>query len=292
MSTLLRFTAPSQMQSIASCRRWNIGDVPQDGRPLVIDLSRWRYVSPTPLVGLLAVMGRLVREGHDIRVLAPRAAYAFRMLETVGFVDAIATFAEVQRTTAPAKRVRRYHPIIRARNFKTLNDVEEIANELIREFGGSELVSPPLNLAAHDALAEAANNAVEHADCPEGGFAVAQLRERRPASGRSWFIEIAVADGGRGIAASLGADDDQEAIMRALDERVTGTGDPYRGFGLAEIERIAQYPRRQLVIHSGRGLVAVTEAGRTPADTDNVFPGTLLTISIPAGTPPGASKYQ
>ena len=236
-------------------------------------------------------MGRWVREGHDIEVLMPCAPYPLRMLETVGFADAIATFADVTRSGEPAEKVRRYHPIIRARNFKALDHVEEIVNELILEFGRSDLVSPPLNLAAHDALAEAANNAIEHADCPEGGFALAQLRERRPASGRSWFIEIAVADGGRGIAASLGANDDREAIMHALDERVSGTGDPHRGFGLAEIERLVQYPRRQLVIHSGRGLVSVTEAGRIPAYTDNLFPGTLLTISIPAGTPPSASNY-
>ena len=79
--------------------------------------------------------------------------------------------------------------------------------------------------------------------------------------------------------------DDREAIMYALDERVSGTGDPHRGFGLAEIERLVQYPRRRLVIHSGRGLVSVSAAGRTSAYTDNLFPGTLLTISIPAGTP-------
>lgn len=280
------------MQSIASCRGWNLDNVPADGRPLVIDLTRWRYVSPTPLVGLLATMGRWVREGHDIEVRMPRAPYPLRMLETVAFADAIGTFARVTRSSEPAARVRRYHPIIRARNFKTLDDVEEIVNELILEFGSSDLVSPPLNLAAHDALAEAANNAVEHARCPEGGFALAQLRERRPSSGRSWFIEVAVADGGRGIAASLGVDDDREAIMRALDERVTGTGDPYRGFGLAEIERLVQYPRRELVIHSGRGLVVVTQkAGRVPAETANAFPGTLLTISIPAGAPAGASNY-
>lgn len=291
MSAPLRFRAPSQMQSIASCRGWNLDNVP-DGRPLIVDLTRWRYVTPTPLAGLLAVMGRWVRERHRIEVLLPRAPYPHRMLETVGFADAIGTFAKVTRSGEPAKRVRRYHPIIHARNFKTVDDVEQIVQELILEFGRSDLIASPLNLEAADVLAEAANNAVEHAECPEGGFALAQLRERRPASGRSWFIEIAVADAGQGIAASLGAQDDREAIMHALDERVSGTGDPHRGFGLAEIERLVQYPRRQLVIHSGRGLVTVTHSGRVASETDNMFPGTLLTISIPAGTSDDSSRIR
>ena len=68
-------------------------------------------------------MGRWVREGHDIEVLMPRAPYPLRMLETVGFADAIATFATVNRSGEPAEKVRRYHPIIRARNFKALDDV-------------------------------------------------------------------------------------------------------------------------------------------------------------------------
>lgn len=279
----LHFVAPSQMQSIASCRSWNLGDVPADGRPVVVDLSRWRYVTPTPVVGLIAVLGRLLREDRDIQVLEPRAAYPLRMLETVGFADACATFTEVTRSSEPAERVRRYHPIIRAMNFKTHDQVEEIANQLMIEFGASRQVSPPLNREAHDALAEAANNTVEHASCPEGGFALAQLRERRPASGRAWFIEIAIADAGRGIAASLDVDDDCEAIMQALDEGVSGTGDPHRGIGLAEIERLVQEPRRELVIHSGSGLVTVSESGRVASETDSVFPGTLLTVSIPAG---------
>ena len=278
------FVAPSQMQSIATCRTWNLGEVPPDGRAVVVDLTKWRYVSPTPVVGLIAVLGRLMRGGRDITVIEPRAGYPLRMLETVGFVDACETFTEVTRISEPAERVRRYHPIIRAMNFKTHNEVEEIANQLIVEFGTSKQVSPPLNREAHDALAEAANNAVEHADCPEGGFALAQLRERRPASGRSWFIEIAIADAGQGIAASLGMDSDQQAIMRALDEGVSGTGDPHRGVGLAEIERLVQEPRRELAIHSGHGLVTVTpEGGRVATETASVFPGTLLTVSIPAG---------
>ncbi len=205
------------------------------------------------------------------------------MLETVGFVDALGTFAEVTRTSEPAERVRRYHPVIRAMNFNSLGEVEEIANELVAEFGSSNRVSAPLNGEAHDALAEAANNAVEHADSPEGGFALAQLRERRPTSGRSWFIEIAVADAGQGIAASLGMDNDLDAIMRALDEGVSGTGDPLRGLGLTWIADLVQKPRRELMIHSGGGLVVVTQSGRVATETASQFPGTLLTMSIPAG---------
>ena len=271
------------MQSIASCRDWNLGDVPPGTKSVVVDLRQWRSVTPTPVAGLLSVMGKLAREGHEVRVITPRHAYPLRMLETVGFVDALRTFVEVTRTSEPAERVRRYHPIIRAMNFRTHDEVEDIANELVTEFGTSNRVSPPLNGEAHDALAEAANNAVEHANSPEGGFALAQLRERRPRSGRSWFIEIAVADAGRGIAASLKMDDDQEAILRALDEGVSGTNDPLRGLGLTWIAGLVQEPRRQLVIHSGSGLVTVSQSSRLASHTDSVFPGTLLTVSIPAG---------
>ena len=286
-SDVYRFVAPSQMYSIASCRTWNLGDLPQDGKRVVLDLSRLRTVTPTTMVGLVVAVARWYGEGHPLTIHSPTNEYARRMMETIGFVEALETFVPVERGREADGPIRRLLPVINLRNFRISGDVEVLADELVEVFSAKNYTDGVLNQEAAGVIAEAASNVLYHARSASGGFALAQLRQRRTvSSGPSWWIEIAVGDAGQGIAASLGYDDPVSAVRDALDEGVTSTNDRTRGIGLHWIEEVVFRSKfRFLMVHSDHGLVVSVAGDREATHAENCFPGTLLTVAIPVGNP-------
>ena len=99
-----------------------------------------------------------------------------------------------------------------------------------------------------------------------------------------------VADGGIGIRRSLERNPalrdkvpyDWVAIEMAMRERVSGTGQRTRGIGLYGIAEDMRMPGRQLIIHSGIGLVEITKKQESSARRATLFPGTLAYASLPA----------
>lgn len=99
-----------------------------------------------------------------------------------------------------------------------------------------------------------------------------------------------VADGGIGIQRSLSRNPahweyggyEWTAMERAVGELVSGTLSGYRGIGLFETVEKMRKIGRQLIIHSGDGII--TKSGRltTRITSTRLFPGTMAYISIPA----------
>ena len=220
----IEFVAPANMENLADLRGWSLGEPPPDAKVEVrIDLRRWRRVTPNPLVGLIAVVAHYARHRNPIEIHYPDDDYAKRMLHTVGFLEALRTFAPWTGDETSLRKVERLLPIIPVQNFRTHDDVEHLAKVMEEEFSASARLPASLLQDASTALGEAADNVIWHADCAEGGFALAQVRRRRIYGVIRWFIEIALADPGRGIRASLGGDgDDLDAVRRALEEGVSG----------------------------------------------------------------------
>ena len=280
----IEFVAPANMENLADLRGWPLGDPPPDSEVEVrIDLRRWRRVTPNPLVGLIAIAARYARNDNPIRIDYPDDDYAERMLHTVGFIDALRTFAPWTDDATSSGKVERILPVIPVQNFRTHDDIEHLARVMDEEFSISDRLPASLLQDASLALVEAADNVIWHADCAEGGFALAQVRRRRVFGVTRWFIEVAVADPGRGIRASLGGEgDDLDAVRRALEEGVTGSGDQYRGYGLTHMEEAARQPQRLLTVHSGDGFVARGYRYDLSHKVRARFPGTLITMSMPA----------
>ena len=278
----IEFVAPANMENLADLRGWSLGEPPPDAKVEVrIDLRRWRRVTPNPLVGLIAVVAHYARHRNPIEIHYPDDDYAERMLHTVGFIDALRTFAPWTDDATSLRKVERLLPIIPVQNFRTHDDVERLARVMDEEFSTGDRLPASLLQDASLALVEAADNVIWHADCAEGGFALAQVRRRRVFGVTRWFIEIAVADPGRGIRASLGGEgDDLDAVRRALREGVSGSGDPYRGYGLSYMERAARQPERLLTVHSGDGFVARGHRYDLSQKVGARFPGTLITMSM------------
>ena len=272
------------MENLADLRGWPFDEPPHDTDVAVrIDLRRWQRVTPNPVVGLIAVAASYARYGNPIEILYPTADYARRMLYTIGFLEALQTFASWIDDEPPPGKVDRILPIIPVQNFRGHNDVERLARVMDEGFSASDRLPTNLLQDASLALGEAADNVLWHADCAEGGFALVQVRRRRVFGVTRWFIEIAVADPGQGIRASLGRDgDDLDAVMCALMEGVSGSDDPHRGYGLAHMEETARHPERLLTVHSGDGFAARGHRYDLSQKVETRFPGTLVTMSMVA----------
>lgn len=176
----IEFVAPANMENLADLRGWTLGDPPPDPDvEILIDLRRWRRVTPNPLVGLIAVAAYYARYGNAIEILDPDADYARRMLHTVGFIEALRTFAPWTDDEPSPGKVERILPVIPVQNFRTHDDVERLVEVMEEQFSASDRLPASLLQDASTALGEAADNVIWHADCAEGGFALAQVRRRR-----------------------------------------------------------------------------------------------------------------
>jgi len=71
-------------------------------------------------------------------------------------------------------------------------------------------------------------------------------------------------------------------MERATEELVSGTLDSYRGIGLYETVEKMRIPGRELIIHSGTGIISKGEKLTTRITSTRLFPGTMVYISIPA----------
>lgn len=74
---------------------------------------------------------------------------------------------------------------------------------------------------------------------------------------------------------------DWSSIEYATVELVSGTGDPHRGIGLFGAAEDSRLPGAVLRIISGRGALHINEQSQIRAICNNLFPGTLVYISIP-----------
>ena len=98
-----------------------------------------------------------------------------------------------------------------------------------------------------------------------------------------------MADGGIGIRRSLTKNPEYEdkvaydwtAIELATRERVSGLLDKRRGVGLYTVAEDMKMPGRQFIIHSGIGSLLISEEFESPAQRTGLFPGTLVSASIP-----------
>ena len=102
-------------------------------------------------------------------------------------------------------------------------------------------------------------------------------------------IVCAVADAGVGIRTSLERIPeyarrfpyDWVAIEYATHERISGTGDSQRGIGSYGVTEDMLVEGRQLLIHSGVGMMNMTQILQRRTARAKLFPGVLIVASIP-----------
>jgi len=175
--------------------------------------------------------------------------------------------------------------IVPVTKFKTEGDVESLANQAFDALGAAGLGATNIYPIVSEAFAELAMNAVQHAESEVNAIGLIQFYEFE--YGRRFVC--AVADGGIGIRRSLERNPklrdavpyDWTAIELALQERVSGTGVETRGIGLYGIAEDMKKAGRQMIIHSGLGMLSVSAGVENQAQQTSLFPGTLAYVAIP-----------
>jgi hypothetical protein len=137
-------------------------------------------------------------------------------------------------------------------------------------------------------VGEVLGNALSHGRGPIGAFAVAQYYTGKT-SLRPAHIEVAVADGGRGILDHLSEvhaelSSAHEAIELSLREGVSGVADPSRGHGLDEVDTVGRKLGGQILIRSTDGVGRIEFAGRRPrrsfVGAPQSLPGTWVHLDL------------
>ena len=287
MSSRHALTAPGAVSTVYDIDAFSCLTTGEDAPAL--DFSSTTFTRPVGMVGLLALLDRMRRQGesHEIPLVLPWRPEVRTYWRLAGIMDALREYCvwpEVQAEESLSE----YNPVIPivpCTHFRSHQDVDRMSVEMEDLFmerlkGYSSLAQSCCGI-----FGELAANVVYHADSG-GGFVLAQQYNYDDGPG----IEVAVADSGIGIRDSLakditlaGIDSDSDAIKRALEEGVTSVGDKHRGLGLAYVAENVQGQRdRSLVIRSGRGIITQIGNGESSEEiAEFAFPGTVISVIIP-----------
>lgn len=279
----MRLTAPARLREPLDLSFLGAAAHARDG--LEIDLGGVGWVSPAGVAGLLATCLGADTNVLGATVLLPESREVRTYLGQIGFL------AELERNgwvgdgepdLDPAAAIGPHLPVTR---LTTENEVVEASERLPAMLDEAGLAGD-LSISLVDVLAEVAGNACEHgSEC----YAVAQVYSG--ARSGTPGVHLAVADFGAGFAETLhenhGPMTDGEAIVRALEEQVSGTGHPRRGFGLSQIvDVIDAAPGNVLHIVSRSGRITRSGGRVEPHEnTTPLFHGTLVSVSIPRKLP-------
>ena len=172
-------------------------------------------------------------------------------------------------------------PLLALTRFGTTTEAEDLTNLIHFALSESRQGSASVYEVLYETFSEIANNAAEHSSSPIQAYGIARYESSR--------FSCAVADGGVGIRTALLNNPlhqeyghyEWSAMERATEELVSGTSDSYRGIGLFETVEKARIPGRELVIHSGTGIVSRGKKLTTRITSTRLFPGTMVYVSIP-----------
>jgi anti-sigma regulatory factor (Ser/Thr protein kinase) len=253
-------------------------------RNVDIDLRDCEFIQPAAVLWC-AVYGLLAARNAICRLVVPenlgvviylKSVELFRILREAGVeVD--------DRGVAGRPAAQLILPVTR---FNTETEVDTLANEARDRLTAAGVGAPNLYSVVAEVFAELAMNAVQHSKSEIGSVGLIQFYQ----SDAGERFVCAIADGGIGIRRSLESNAalrsratyDWTAIELALEEGTSGTGSNRRGIGLFGVAEDMAKPGRQLIIHSGIGLLQTGGGAGAEATRSSVrFPGTLVSASIP-----------
>ncbi len=258
-------------------------------RTLDIDLRECAFIQPAALLWCAVYELLAASHGAACRLLVPENLGVAIYLKSVGLFETLKRNGiDVDDRGIGERPHAGPRLILPLSQFFKESEVDELANTALDRLRESGVGAANLYPVVSEVFAELALNAVQHAKSPIGAFGLIQFYEA--AAGQRFVC--GVADGGIGIRSALQQNPDLRrqatydwtAIELALQEGVSGTGSSRRGIGLFGVAEDMTKPGRQLIIHSGIGLLRAggefadrAEPSRTPVP----FPGTLTFASIP-----------
>lgn len=253
----------------------------------VDDLEIWgtdvTTAEPYILCGLAAALHWFCLRGLEVTFRGPQNA---RHLEEMGFYDVLPECVKVEgrekaRSGTTWKAVL---PIRHIRDSSTIDQTTEEFLENAKDRAAGRWLGGVSQSIAAECLAEALVNAMEHSQSQVGFFAGAWAYDR------DGPLSIAVVDLGVGIPDHLRRRDvysglnDQLALRRCVEDRVSGLPDPHRGAGLHYLLAAARRAGGgRLAIRAGEAELQARlqrKSDRRTTTTVAGLPGTWIRLNI------------
>jgi len=248
-------------------------------RYLEVDLSGITWISPMGVVGVLATCLAARERNIAVRVLAPRD----RRVRT--YLDRVGLYAELERQgwglrgNADLDGSYRVVGCLPVQPLQSSRDIETATNRLEEALKDVPVVEGAFSRII-TVVVELTENAREHGSAC---YVVAQMHSGETSGTPG--IHVAVADFGPGFSATMrqayGRIPDEDAVLRAFESGVSGTGLPERGFGLDYVRSdVATYPGATLAVMTRRVRLQLNE-GVFAVTVSTDFRGTLAAAYFP-----------
>ncbi len=223
------------------------------------------------------------RRGSDCVLIAPRDEDTVLSLANTG-LPGLLLAANIAVENARDNTVSSSETILPLTRFDS-STAEDLTDRLHVTLSSRRLGSANMYPEVIETFSELANNAAEHSGSEIGSFGLVQF----VSSGEDRQFLITVGDGGVGIHESLERNPrhrenfgfEWAAIRRATGELVSGTLNRNRGIGLFSAFDESQRPGRELIVHSGRGIIDLSHDSQARMIRANLFPGTMVFVSMP-----------
>jgi len=242
-----------------------------------LDLGGLVFIGPTAIALLEAALRRLEDEGLLVSgglIVEPTSRLTAQYLRRMDFFRGLASVGDVPESFERRKPVG-FRP---CQEFTGEDDYWVVARDLTDALAERCQMDTLAKAAIRVCLDELAENVVQHADSPLGGFAAAQGMPKRHR------FEIGIVDLGVGIRRSLSKNpryadikDDVIAIETALRPRVTSTPERNSGIGLSVTKLLLRDNGGSLLVRSGTGLVVGGAEDRAESTAVGLT-GTLVAV--------------
>ncbi len=250
---------------------------------VIVNLRECVSVYPPAVLWCAVYLLLAQRRGSQCLLLVPTDAGVSSYLRDVGLyhtLKAEGVTIGTDGSNAPYQK----GIVLPLTRFNSTIEAEDLTNQIHYSLSESRQGSISIYNVLYETFSELANNAAEHSKSEIGAFGLVLFD-----MGNGNRFVCAVADGGIGIRTSLMRNPLQEefgiyewaAMERATAELVSGTQDAYRVIGLFETVEKMRIPGRELIIHSGTGIISKGEKLTTRITSTRLFPGTMVYISIP-----------
>lgn len=217
---------------------------------LELDFSDSRGADPRALPPLLAALDVVRRAGIEVSASLPRDPSCRRRFLEANWAHLLDPERYDPATVPPGEGTT-------ARRFPDFREQQRAVDASVEMALGHLSLSRDFLAALEWVAGEVTDNVLTHAECAEGGIVQTTVRAE---SGR---VEIAVADAGRGLLASLREsrpqlETDAEAAALAVERGVTRDPQAGQGQGLAGTLRIASLTGGAFEIASGTARLTTT----------------------------------
>jgi len=250
----------------------------QNYQKVTLDFTNVEHAYPDFMLPFIAqVRGYRFHRNIDFLTELPKSFTAKRFFDNTNYTFFLKGEGDIRRSP--------YYQNIPAQTFKDEDEQFEVVNRLLEWLLGTVKELKRDDLKAFEwALAEITDNVITHAEDPLGGLVQAGYFRKNNT------VQFVICDAGIGIPTSLRIDSeyasltDRDAVVKAIEESVTGKKSTNQGNGLYGTYELARHSEGQFSIRSGYGLLYLDKKNMPVIEDSKIpFNGTVIVCNLKLG---------